>query len=91
MNTISYLKTALAFAIKMREKYVGLFKEWQHNAVNKLNDYCKDVITTDEYCKFIRAYNNVMLQYEYWLSQETYLQFRLNEEYRNAKSNNANG
>jgi len=91
MNNISYIKSSLAFAIKMREKYVQLFKEWQHNSINKLNDYCKGVIDTDEYCRFIRAYNNVMLQYEYWLSQETYLQYRYNEECKNAKFNNSNG
>ena len=80
MSVLSNLKSSLNFAVEMCQKYTSLYKEWQHNSINKLNDYCKQKITTEEYCQFIHSYNRVLLQYEYWLSQKDWLAFRLNEE-----------
>lgn len=80
MSVLSNLKSALSFANEMCKKYTGLLKEWQHNAVNQLNDYCKGNITCEEYLNFVKGYNKVLLQYDYWLSNQSWLQYRVNEE-----------
>lgn len=80
MSVLSNLKSSLNFANEMCKKYTSLLKEWQHNAVNQLNDYCKGNITCEEYLNFVKGYNKVLLQYDYWLSNQSWLQFRVNEE-----------
>lgn len=77
---VNYLKNCKRFADEMVKKHSNLIKEWQVNAINKLNAYCKDEITIKEYCAFIRAYNLVLIKHEYWISQSSWLQYEINCE-----------
>lgn len=89
---ILYLQNCLRFASEMVIKHTGLLKEWQHIAINNLDHYCKGELSSEDYIKFIRAYNNVLIQHEYWISRVSFLQYEINELKRgieNAKLNNA--
>lgn len=91
-NRINYLKNCLRFASEMVIKHTGLLKEWQHIAINNLDLYCKGELSSEDYIKFIRAYNKVLIQHEYWIARVSFLQYEINVlkgGINNAELNNA--
>lgn len=72
------LLSALHFATEMATRYNSIFKEWQHHALNMLNDYCEEKINVQTYLNFIKQYNLTKIKCEYWNNEASWLQYRLN-------------
>lgn len=90
MDKDNNLQKARNFAVAMSIKYTKLLKEWQHHAINILDDYCHGKINEVDVIKFINSYHRTLNQFEYWTNEVSWLNFCINEVNVNAKSNDTN-
>lgn len=75
---ICQLRSAKNFAQEMVFKYIDLLKEWQHRALNTLNDYCRGNIDVKDFLTFVKTYNKVLLCKEHWEAELSHLNYELN-------------
>lgn len=73
------------YAYGMLMKYTSLLKEWQHNLITAINQYCENQNASD-FVSFVHQYEIVYLNYRNWFEKYNFLKWELIEY---GKSNNA--